>query len=709
MPGHTLAASSSVPWIAVVGAAVITAAASIAAAVIARRRPAERHSDPAPTNTAVIERPKPQLPPRVTFINRHTEMERAVSKIRAGGSLLTIEGEIGVGKSAVASELLHRLHANAEHFSLVEHAFLWIDARDGCPSLVDMCRYLNLTTDHQSLSAIADTEKLDALRRHLANRKTVLLIDNLSLEDDPESAALRELLRTVPSGSLVIASVNRAATLQAPRVPLQDLSLRHVGQLIRQQVDDLGLEERGRFDDAFVKRVHAAVGGNPFMIAWFLRALVGNPESLEERLVALEHGEGPQELFERVWRDLSETSRAVLTACAYLGGHAMVDQLVVATVLPSRRVLSELKALLGRGLVATTNGDGRTNAHSCARGLQRFVLAQASDTTHAELTKRLSAHYAEHFEGSWEDAGWAISHLDAIRTVLEQLFKLGDDQELQRLFRATFDIFMTLGLFDDRITYGRLAYQSADRAGNHRDASLACSVVSSTHAIRGEWAPAKEALALGLIAAENSGLRGEKARQMREAGFLKYRSGDPRGALEAVEGAAELADNAGDLNNLVDILGLQMSAHLYLQELDQAEVAARRYLALCDRIPWERAKSNPLRHLAEIAIHRCEDQEARELLDRARAIAAEYNDARGLARLSMTEARLFLLSRQAGAARRAASRAASAAAELSLPAEALEARALHRASWLALLIPPLRMRYRRRRPVRLSDAPVGGD
>lgn len=708
----TLLASASVPWIAVLGAAVITAAASIAAAFIARMRPAALPGANAEVATFLPQsnaRPRPQLPPRPAFINRRTEMERAVSKIRAGGSVLTIEGEIGVGKSAVASELVHRLHANADRFNLLEHAFVWLDARDGCPSLIDICRHLNLSNDHPSLSAIADSEKLDALRLHLADSKTVLLLDNLSLGRDAESAAVRELLRTVPSGSLVIASVNRPAALQAPRVPLENLSLRHVREMIRQQVDDLGLDRKGAFDDAFAERVHAAVGGNPFMIAWFLRALVGNPEPLEARLTALEGGEGPEELFARVWSDLGEASRTVLAACAFLSGHAIVEQLQVACDMPAQAVLSELRELTSRGLVATTNGDDHANAHACARGLQRYVLAQVPDATLAAFTARLSAHYVLHFEDSWEDAAWAIAHTDAIRTVLEQLFRREDDRELQRLFHATFDIFMTLGLFDDRITYGGLAYQSAVRAGNDRDASLASSVLSSTHAIRGEFAQAREALALGLIAAESSGSVGEAARQMRETGFLSYRAGEPQHALTAIDGAEDLAREAGDLNNLVDILGLRMSANLYLQEIGASEEAAARYLSLCEEIPWRRAKSNPLRHLAEIAIHRGQSEEARQLLERARTIAVEYRDTRAMARITMTEARLLLFSRHPVAATRTASRAASAASGLGLHAEATESRALHRAACRAIAFPPLFLRYSRQRPVRLTNAPVGGD
>jgi hypothetical protein len=707
MPDLAVLASNSVTWIAVVGAAGITASASIVAAFISRRRAEPRGTGDIASFGADA---APQLPPRPRFVNRREELKRAVTRIRAGGGVLAIEGEIGVGKSALTAELFHRLHADAERFALREHAFLWIDAEHRCPSLVDICRHLSLATDHLALSTVAEDAKRETLRRHLADRKTVLGLDNLGLADDPSSAALQELLRTMPSGSFVIASVNRPGALQASRVQLESLKPRHVHEFIAQLVEDLGLEGTYRFDEAFARRVHAAVGGNPFMIAWFLRSLVGTPESVEERLVALEQGEGPSELLARVWGELSHRSRTVLAASAYLGGSAIVDQLEVACELPTSVVLAELKELIGRGLVVTSSGgEGQPNTHACTEGLQRFVRAQAPRSDVFVFTNRLAAYYVRHFEGSWEDARWGIPHIGAIRTVLEQLFADRSDGELQRLFRAVLDIFMTLGLFDDRIRYGELAYQSATLSDNPTDASLACSVVSSTHAIRGEWREAKAALALGLVAAETSGSNAERARQMREHGFLTYRSGDAGRALELVEDADKLARNAGDLNNAVDVNGLRMSAHLYLGDVDAAEAAAMAYTALCEQIPWERAKSNPLRHRAEIAIHRGELSEARQLLDQARSIALAYDDRRALPRLNMTEARLLLVGRKPRAAMRAASDAAAAASELGLPAEELEARALRRAALRAVAFPPLRYQHAHKRPVRLTDAPVGGD
>jgi tetratricopeptide (TPR) repeat protein len=292
--------------------------------------------------------------------------------------------------------------------------------------------------------------------------------------------------------------------------------------------------------------------------------------------------------------------------------------------------------------------------------------------------------------------------------VLDELALREQDDDLQALFRASLDIFYTLGLFDDRLFAGRLAYDSAEKASNHRAASLASEVRASTYALRGEFGRADEALALGELAAERSRDPSEEARQKVCSGVVLYRRGDARGALHAIEGAEALARDAGNLETAVNALAVEISAHWYSGETDACERAARRCLRTCEEMGWKRPVAFPLRYLAEAAIQRGHIEQAREQLGRAREIASAYDDKRGIARIGLSEARLELAAGRLRDAGQAARRAASEARALGLPPETREARALEKAIRRALLLPPLRWHYRRRLPHRLTDAPVGG-
>jgi hypothetical protein len=116
-----------------------------------------------------------------------------------------------------------------------------------------------------------------------------------------------------------------------------------------------------------------------------------------------------------------------------------------------------------------------------------------------------------------------------------------------------------------------------------------------------------------------------------------------------------------------------------------------------------------MRYLAEAAIHRCDFDAAEDHLERARRIASQYDDARGLMRLRMTEARLRLIALELREAEATAADAESSAIALRLPSEMAESAALRKAAKRARLIPPLRLYLRRRRPLRLTNEPVGGD
>lgn len=717
MFGICLAIFGAVSW-PVIGAAIAVAAGliALATAVINHKIAREnlRSTLLKAEEVAEVAEAKVYLPARAHFVNRKVELDRALMHIRSGEVALAIEGDIGIGKSATATELAYRLHSDGANTEKAPSAdddrtYIWIDGRDNCPQLTDVCRALSLFTGDQSLSMVADAQKLDALRAHLAKHQTVLILDNLRLGVDAPSQQIRELVRTVPPGSLVIASVNTPGSLDAVRLPLEDLSAPDIERLVHHEVSRLGLSDPALLEAGFIDRLQKIVGGNPGMIEWFLRSLNKSERSLEAHLAAVSRGEGLEELLYPVWSELSQAAKVALGVCASLGGQATIEQIGLAGAMHEDEVSPAVRNLLSVGLVKTVRATDRPNIFVCAGGVQRFVNAQATPKQRAEFTGRLAAHYTHYFSHNWEDARTAVSHMNGLRATIANLYEEGRDGQLQHLFGTTLDLFFTLGLFDDRIELGRLAYESATRSGDYRAASLACSVISSTHAIRGELTEAREALALGLVAAEQSGAPSETARQMRDTGFIHYRSGHAEQALAAVEGAENLALSDGDLNNRVDIIGVQMASHWYLGHLDKAEQAAHRYIRACKEVPWERAQANAMRYLAEIAIHRCDFDAAEGYLEHARRIANQYDDARGLMRLRMTEARLRLIALELHEAEATAAEAEISAIALSLPSERAESAALRKAAKRARLIPPLRLYLRHRRPLRLTDEPVGGD
>jgi NB-ARC domain len=705
-------------------AALVTLATNLIQLLIAKRRMSPEQPQLQEASVAAEARPEVDrtpsgLPRRCRpFINREAELEEAIVHVcEEREVVLAFEGSRGVGKSAAATELAYRLQEEspASNFDLSDHIFIWVNGRNGQTTLTDIGRSLCIETDDQSVSAGSDRDKLDRLRRHLAQQKTALILDNLTLSDDADSADLRELLDTVPEGSLVIAAINRDDGFDACRVPLKEFSAKDVEKLVAAQVKRLKLEPPGEFDKEFAGRLHEVVGGHPGTITWFLRACKKGGMPARERLEALQRGQGLERLFAPIWSALPEKSRALLAACDCLGGLGSAAQLAVACDCTPEEALGTVEELLDEGLLSVMRSAGQA-VFVCSQAFGLFVAGETPIEMRYRSLQRLARHYVAMLLAAPEDARALLPEVDALRAVFDGLGRMTVDQvedpelelDLQELFRRTLDVLLTLGLFDDRLTAAKHAYESAMRTGSFKCASLASEVLAGTHAFRGDFEAAELSLHQGWIAAEASGDEGEFARQQYNEGFLRYRMRQPQAALEAAAGADERAVRAGDEETLINVLDMRAAAHLYLGEVDHCEAAAIRCLAVCEEIGWERAKAFPLRFLAEVAIHK-NSPEARELVARALGFSERYGDQRQQARVCLTKARMHLLARELDEAEPAASRAANEAQRLGLPPEEEEARALEDAIRLVRRSPALLDDYVARRPVRLTDAPVAGD
>lgn len=648
------------------------------------------------------------LPARPQFINRTEDLRRAISEVARGANVLTIEGSDGVGKSATAAELVWKLHqqeVGPDGPDFHGHTFAWVDAGHRAPQIDDICRQLALLTADQALSALAPSAKLDALRAHLARTPTVLLLDNVRLPDDRARRETQRILAAVPAGSLVVASIAPPAPAAGARLALVDLDADHVGALARQQARRLGLDVDGDLDAEFARDLHDALGGNPQLIEWFVRSLQTSPQAPRAHLEAVRAGAGIADLFAPVWSRLTSNEQDVLAVCALLRAGAMAEHLGWGIGITASNAAPVLDRLASIGLLTVIRTIGQPARFTCSPAWRSFVLvAQAGKLEN--LTARIGAELTRRLEAAPEDARSAAPHIDAVVAIIESQYDHGLDADLQRLFAASLDIVFTLGLFDDRIRLGALAIKSGERSGDHAGASRAAEVLSSTHAVRGEFDAAREAVALGFAAAARSGSDGERARQQRCAAFVEYRAGHAADALGTVTGAEEAAGGVGDLETVVNALEVQCAAHWWLGDFESTQRAAERCLRVCEEMPWRRAVAYPMRWLAEVDHQAGRHQEALDRLSLAEAISREHSDDRQLARIAITRARAELGRGATAPALTAARDAAALSRRLGMPPELTEALAVVRAARRARFLPKA-LRLRRR--ARLTDAPVGGD
>ncbi|MEU1955666.1 NB-ARC domain-containing protein [Nocardia rhamnosiphila] len=646
-------------------------------------------------------------------MDRKDEVEQVLRHLEDGEFVVTVEGEIGVGKSALAMEAAHRLASASKRTPALARfeLLIWMDAANDCPDLEDLARNLSLMTGDQSMSGAPTAGKAAAIRAYLAAHPSVLVIDNLRMRRGDRNE-LHDFLRMMPSGCRAIVSANTIGVVDGPRVHLHELPAPYAHDLVTQEARKRGLDALIEADEVLAAQIHRIAGGNPRAIRLLVLAASTFPGPLSEMLDELESGSEEMAigLHDAVWEELSADARRTLGVCAYLPHGASTGQIAAALGSPESAVRITLVRLWEVGLLSSSRPLERT-AYTCSAALRNFVTRRLGNDYLAEVRTALATALVERFTTDWEDAAGAAPHIQAVRTLIPDLNAAGQHRLCIELFCAIYDILFTLGLFDDRIALGWIAFQSAAALDEPEHQSLALSVVSSTHAIRGEDTLAEAAVRRGLTIARSANSDRETARQLRCEGFRLFRSGKAAEALAVVtaEDAEDMARRSGDINNMIDIQSLVGAAHWHLRDLDQCEETVVRFLAECDALPWERGKAYALRDLAEVRLMRRDFEEAANMVAKARAVATEYRDVRQLARIRLTEARLQLFTGLFRQAQDTARVAAQESAALLLAGEHAESRAVARIARLCVRRPWRRLKVAGSPRFRFTEMTVGGD
>ncbi|WAX78121.1 ATP-binding protein [Streptomyces sp. KMM 9044] len=705
----TLAFGSPEVWAACIAAAGgILAALVPVSQVVARNRRERRAST---RNHQII------LPSRVGLVDRTNEVSTVLRHLQRGEFLIAIEGAIGSGKSAIAAEVAHRLadrvgSPSGGPMSRIGRRYqwlAWIDAHNSCPSIAEVGNQLSLLTGEQSLATAPEEDKEAVLRSFLARSPSILVIDNVKLTASGAQEFSR-FMRTLPSGSIAIISSNTPGRLNAPRILVEELQLGFMRELLMREAERIGAQSILNADEETIGKVYRIIGGNPQAVELFVQVCSRPPATLSGVIEQISSGDGPvlRELFSAVWEGLSGEDRLVVVACSLLESESLLEHVEAALEVSPELLRRRIEYLWSDGLI-TRRQQGDEAYYSVTPIMRGFALKQAPDTTVEEIRKHLARHLTLKYQEDWEDAEGALPHISATRQLVEQLGRSNELELCLDLFEASLDIFFTLGLFDDRIRLGWIAYEAATALGDPERASLALSVVSSTHSLRGEHEQADHAIDLGMGIATAAGSTRERARQIRCKAYNVFRSGDAEQALRITDGVDTMALEADDLNNFVDIVALRSAAQWHLGRLEECRSTVDVFLHYCRAIPWERAIAYPVREKAELSMMDRSFRDADVLLRESREIAQKYRDERQLVRIALSEVRLHLFRGRPARAWRHGTGVVRNAQRLGLLSEREEARAVVVTSQRATFL-PWRWVSKFVTPIpRFTEMTIGGD
>ena len=317
------------------------------------------------------DRPRPysSIPPQPLFFGRDDERETVADAIhsesRTWGAL--IDGPGGIGKTALAIRAAH----DAPEADFDQKIFLSAKVRDLTPAgeepLEDFMLpgYLDLLTElarelgEEQIGRTPESERANAVRRALASRRVLLVIDNLETFGEPERKRLYRFLGRLPPDCKAIVTSRRRSDVDARVVRLDRLKEQDAFALLNALAERKPLLAKATDDEQ--RTLYRVTGGNPLLLRWTVGQL-GRRESrcrtVADTIAFLQNAPRGNDPLEYVFGDLLDTftedETAVLAALTHFTHSAKTAWIADLAGLPEIQAQTALEDLADRALV---NGD----------------------------------------------------------------------------------------------------------------------------------------------------------------------------------------------------------------------------------------------------------------------------------------------------------------------------------------------------------------
>jgi WD40 repeat protein/transcriptional regulator with XRE-family HTH domain len=318
--------------------------------------------------------------------------------------VISLLGMGGIGKSALAVTLMHRL---AKEFEVV----IWRSVRDApsCGALLDECIQVLAPQALQEVSVSLE-RRLSLLLEHLRSRRVLLVMDNLeTLLVEGENSGherpgyedygrlLRRIAETEHQSCLLLTSrekPNELVSLEGNRSPVRVLRL---SQLRSEACEQLLTEIEVRGTEAERARLIEFYGGNPLALKIVARSIIdlfGGEITTFLEQGALIFG-GVRELLNHQFARLSELEQTVLLWLAIMREPSTIDELKMVLVrpVPPVRLLEAVERLYRRSLLESGQKPGSFTLQSV---VLEYITARLIEETREGILQGQLDRLIEH-------------------------------------------------------------------------------------------------------------------------------------------------------------------------------------------------------------------------------------------------------------------------------------------------------------------------
>jgi cold shock CspA family protein/tetratricopeptide (TPR) repeat protein len=289
------------------------------------------------------------------FVGREKELSELKRAILGSYPVVTVVGEGGLGKTALALKVCYDLLDDDE---AKFDAIVWTTAKATKLTLSEILSIegsistsLGIIENATGLlGRQSETSAIDDLLTHLQNNKILLIIDNLETVIDNN---IRNLVRQLPQGSKILFTTRIGLGAFDFPIPLSPLAQKESAFYFRRTAKVFGVSDLAMATTPIVDGFCSKLQNNPLFIKWFIQSVrAGKRPSvlISDPTILL------QFCLQNVFNSLSAQAQAVASTLASVSGSQSVASIAFFTDLDSLSIQSALSVLITSNLISAERG-----------------------------------------------------------------------------------------------------------------------------------------------------------------------------------------------------------------------------------------------------------------------------------------------------------------------------------------------------------------